>query len=1041
MASPKTLQVPVTAGMRQDLSEHMAAPGTLTYAKNVRFLIDGEVQARSGSTALVSTSNAEIGYDTLCTAGPDYLARVPGGFVFGCKGFGFRYDFSQSQIQVAGSYGNAVPIKRLTSIAREELTITPDTPIPYPLSQAVSGGYICVVSSINEGGGLDAEDNGLFAQLFTEGGSLVWSADLVAVGNATAAYVVADASAAGSFIIVYRDGTTLNGRTLSTNASGVTGFSAATSVGTLSGAAAFWAACPWPGIGWALVYQSAAAVMTIAKMVDTVASATQTFAVTGTCPVSCFANATYLYIGYRDLTASSDSKARVYSTALVIQSGGSVSMMTDAAASVLTPPLFGPHVSGDAKAFAVVGYTGGAGTQGTKTRAFTLTATGTKTTGDTARDAFGVLPVSMPFNNGMVWCRREIGNGIPSQRMTLLDYQLTRIGGSSVTDALVDPKVALVTDEMVDGETGGSNWQSGWYKQHLGQPVQMSTGYWVAGLPRAVRQESIGGFSSGLALWEWYLFDTEAPRATCELGDDVIIAGDPVTTGHPWGTSYFNTVAPQIMGSDLGFYSAPTISSITTSNSTGDLRSTTLYQYRAVIERIDPSGNRFRSAPSAIYSVTTGAADDTASVTVLYPSNMLRFYSHGNVTASKNVVHLYRTASVGVGVTGQQFQRCTPPQGVPFPANGTVTYIDGLGDTTLAAREFIYTDGGVFDNNHPTSARFVRSTEDRAWLGGIWDSNQVQSSKVLVPGEPPEFSDSPAFRVPLPKACTGLAIQDGIVIAFSEMAIYAIQGAGPNDQGQGAWDSPRCITSSTGSTNPLSIVETSVGVFFESDRGIELLPRGCGEPQFIGEPVMDLMSQLGSTGVLSACVVSTVQSKTVRFCIGGPYVMVFDLDTRAWSFDQYPVNVAAICDTDQGAVLALEDASGGTGFYLENAASSLDNATEISSDLVWAAVRPFGIAGYGKFIDAIGMFDEALGYRTGNCALFMTVDRFTDSGSTFDMGTFNQPDYRKHEPQYNTGSAAKLRLTTTVGGWRFMGFTVELEEIPGGRRMTETEQS
>jgi len=104
MAQTKTMEVPVIPGMRQDLSSRVAPPGTLSYAKNVRFPIQGEVEARPGTTALDSSSQALMPYSTIMTGnGPDYLARVLGGFLFGWGGFGFRYDFGKSHAHVAGS--------------------------------------------------------------------------------------------------------------------------------------------------------------------------------------------------------------------------------------------------------------------------------------------------------------------------------------------------------------------------------------------------------------------------------------------------------------------------------------------------------------------------------------------------------------------------------------------------------------------------------------------------------------------------------------------------------------------------------------------------------------------------------------------------------------------------------------------------------------------------------------------------------------------------------------------------------------------------
>ena len=117
----------------------------------------------------------------------------------------------------------------------------------------------------------------------------------------------------------------------------------------------------------------------------------------------------------------------------------------------------------------------------------------------------------------------------------------------------------------------------------------------------------------------------------------------------------------------------------------------------------------------------------------------------------------------------------------------------------------------------------------------------------------------------------------------------------------------------------------------------------------------------------------------------------------------------------------------------------------VASTLQWADLRPFGIAGHGRCTAAIGLFDKLTsgsspGYQSGNATLFVTVDRATDAGKAYNMASFNQPDYRRHVPLEDVGTACVLKLTTAVNGWRFMGWTVELDQNEGGRRMAETEQ-
>ena len=1051
MPSAKVLEVPVGNGMRQDISAHRAPPGTLTYAKNVRFTTDGEVRARSGTTELSSATSADVTYDEVANGEP-FIQRLPDSFYVGCAGYGYRFDLDKDRLHVGGSYGNAEPLGIWETMAREEQTLVSGASSPWPLSQVAVNGYVATVQSDGNGqpigdGTYDVGPGGqqsLILHVRTEDGALAMSAQLQ---SATGAWLVADGSSSTSIILIYQDTTTgLNARIVSTSATGAT-LGAAVSVGTLTSATSFWAACYWPAIGWVLAYRSGAGTITLKVLAGTAQTNSTTFLASGNPPLSVYATATHLFVGFvNGAVAPFNSNAYIYDTALA--NTGSVTLATEAVLQALGPPLFGPSTTGASSAMWALSRS----VDERFTDATWLEWGEVTSVGGVPIDqrVYQATAASAPFANGYVWAR--VGSNVDTHnnrytRYVLLDFMGMRSGTGAGVSRQGLPVMALVGTPVADVSSNG--YPGGFYLQQLSAPTALSDGSYVMGLPRLVRLLLSNGTETGLAISEWLRFSLGGARQTTTLGNSVLVAGVPTLADAGVGTSAYdgtNTFASQRDGVDLGFPYPPGILTPTISNGAGSLTSSATYQWRAVLERIDQDSVRWRSAPSSIVTKTLGASDDTAALTARFSTGLLRAVggSLADNTGSRFVMHFYRTLA-----NGSTFYRCTPPQGAPTEATGGLfTFTDLISDSTLQFSEILYTDGGVLANDMPPSNRFIRATEDRVWLGGLWETEQLQSSKVLVPGEPPQFSDLGSFRVVLPEPCTGIGIQDGIVVAFCRRAIYAIQGGGPNDQGQGAWESPRCITRSTGCINHRSIVETSAGIFFESERGIELLPRGCGEPVFIGEPVFELAGQLGSSGVISVSVVITSESTTVRFCLGSFYVLIFDLDTKAWSFDQYPAAVAAICDTDEGAILAWAAVTaGGYGFLQEGTnldTDSLNNATvQIDSTLIWADLRPFGVAGWGKFSEACGAFDAlSTGYLAQNCTLFMTVDvpSPTEPGATFLMSDFNRPDYRKVVPRYDAGTAAVLKLTTVGGGWRFLGWTVGIEQVGGVRRGGELEQ-
>ena len=84
-------------------------------------------------------------------------------------------------------------------------------------------------------------------------------------------------------------------------------------------------------------------------------------------------------------------------------------------------------------------------------------------------------------------------------------------------------------------------------------------------------------------------------------------------------------------------------------------------------------------------------------------------------------------------------------------------------DGTRAAAEFNVhgtyrnTDGGVAPNTLCPPHLFQAVCSSRLWVAGQLDRCLVTSSKILVEGEPTQFSDLDAFSVFLPQKCTGIA--------------------------------------------------------------------------------------------------------------------------------------------------------------------------------------------------------------------------------------------------------------------------------------------
>src|SRR6185369_5772775 len=230
-------------------------------------------------------------------------------------------------------------------------------------------------------------------------------------------------------------------------------------------------------------------------------------------------------------------------------------------------------------------------------------------------------------------------------------------------------------------------------------------------------------------------------------------------------------------------------------------------------EWLDNQGRRHRSPPSDPVTVTNGANTQIilAISTMIADAHTLN--ASGSSAGRGTVVHVYRT------LNGQStFHRVTPDTGAPqasiLGGTATVSFNDIYSDAAIGANEFIYTDGGVLPNTLCPPHTFMTVCNGRLCVGGQLDGCVLTMSKLLVEGEPTQFSDLEPFNVFLPEECTGLASIDGTIVAFAREKIYFVTGDGPNDQGIGSFNPPTELPTDVGCVDWRSVVETSIGIIF-----------------------------------------------------------------------------------------------------------------------------------------------------------------------------------------------------------------------------------
>lgn len=324
------------------------------------------------------------------------------------------------------------------------------------------------------------------------------------------------------------------------------------------------------------------------------------------------------------------------------------------------------------------------------------------------------------------------------------------------------------------------------------------------------------------------------------------------------------------------------------------------FRYVLVYEEVDSNGNWCVSSisdPSAVRVVS----NKTITVTLRPCSITGRQRRAGG---SEVRMALYRT-----GVTGEgTYYRLTT---VPNDTSAvTTTYADATADVTANVQLYSATlpgSGSAQDRRAPPFCQAIASFNGMLVVASgsdLWWSGQA------VSGEGTWFN--PAFVVPIEGqgGITAIASQDGTLYVFTRSNVYAVAGEAPSDNGaSGGLGTPRRLAGDMGCINADSVVVTSLGVFFESERGLELLNRG-GSVEPIGAPIA---ATLAAFPIISSAVIdrrnslarfSLAESRTAGVVGGNGRDLVYDLTLRRWVSTDIKRGSSA-AEASQDAVVVL----------------------------------------------------------------------------------------------------------------------------------------
>lgn len=501
---------------------------------------------------------------------------------------------------------------------------------------------------------------------------------------------------------------------------------------------------------------------------------------------------------------------------------------------------------------------------------------------------------------------------------------------------------------------------------------------------------------------------------------------------------------------------APAIYKTTVSASGGAVVAGT-YTYYAVSERF-VNGRLQRSRPSApeVVVVSSGSTNRVL-INAILPKTM-REGPFDTSRAFARRVQIYRTTD-----NGEIAYRVTPEEGQQSILSDLVGYDDTLVDADITANPVLYTQTGLLYHSPPPACKYLALGSNRLLAGGLENPKQLQWSKLLVAGEPPnwffDLNDN-QFTQEIPEDVTGVGHIDGRYIAFSATAVYESTGDGPDEFGGGGEFTPlRRLPSSVGCKDGRSIVEVPQGLLFQgTDRQLWLLPRGGGTPQSVSGPVRDSLDRFP---VCTAAKLNTTR-QLVAFAVqntGGTQggLLVADVEDPAlktwycWSLASTesapdetnwggtPVNSIAVWD---GEFAVVSDGTGAgsqvllqtDGVFSDNTATS---AVErfISDPIILGDYHPFGIGGWGRLFDLLITM-------SASSSVGITLKFIPDAGSS-DSRAFTLSTYDQFKMVPNARKLSKFRLvltSTDVGDNDNVGpvlhtLTLRTEAVTGTRRL------
>lgn len=309
-------------------------------------------------------------------------------------------------------------------------------------------------------------------------------------------------------------------------------------------------------------------------------------------------------------------------------------------------------------------------------------------------------------------------------------------------------------------------------------------------------------------------FDNDDSKQTVQIGGGLYMAGAcPLHyDGRAW--------------TEQGFHVGPELMDFTKLDN-GDLTQSSTYSYVVWYEWTDALGEIHRGPTSVALPVELIGANDEVELTL--PTLRVTQKTNVRICVARclpgDTSRFWRVSSLDPTTASE------PSNGyiANDPTVDSVVWVDRMPDDVLQKQEPLYTNGGILSNDPVPLGAIVCGGKNRLFFVDSSNGNIVRFSQRIATGYGLEVAPELKLDVdPYGGDITALAVMDKKVYAFKSTAIFRFGGDGPLENGStatsGFSDTDR-VSADIGCVDPSSIVDTTVGLAFKSDKGIYLLGR------------------------------------------------------------------------------------------------------------------------------------------------------------------------------------------------------------------------